>query len=180
MKMKVYILISMVFLTTPLLAEAEKESVAIQAEEKNAFKGLFYSVWNKFKTMSPKNENVVRKTTVTMGVRGAQTTGTILQPYWKGDKTSDKKFMQQLERFAQAQNMADKGEMTGANKAFKRFIADYPKSDLRPNAQFADAVTMGAMGRLAESAQSFNVFINENPQHPLVEDAKMVINELNQ
>lgn len=178
--MKVLILISLVVFSSVALAEMEKEGVAIQAEKKNAFKGLFYSVWNKFKTMSPKNKNVVRKSTVTMGVRGAQTTSTILQPYWKDDKTSDKKFMQQLEDFAQAQNMADKGEMTSANKAFKDFIVDYPESDLRPNAQFAEAMTMGAMGALAQSSQSFNDFISENPRHPLVKDAEMVIKELNQ
>jgi TolA-binding protein len=177
-KMKVLILLCMVFITAPLMADSNESKDVVQAKNDNAFKGLLYKVWNKFKSMSPKNETVVRETTVTMGVRGAQTTSTILQPYWKDDKTSDKQFMQQLEDFAQAQGLADKGEMEAANSAFNGFIKKYPQSDLKPNAQFAEALTMGVLGKVTQSGDSFKQFIEENPEHPLVVDARQVMREL--
>jgi len=178
MKMKVLILLSVIFITTAVNAQADKPEEAVLAEKQNAFKGLFYKVWSKFKSLSPKKENGVRKVAVTMGVRGAETTSSILEPYWKDDKTSDKQFMQQLEDFAQAQTLADRGDLASSNKAFTGFIDKYPKSDLKPNAQFAEALTMGAMGKSLESKQSFKVFIDENPGHPLVGDAKQVMQEL--
>jgi len=113
-----------------------------------------------------------------MGIRGAETTSTILQPYWKDDKTSDKKFMQQLEDFAKAQSMADDGDIENANKAFNGFISNYPESDLKPNAQFAEALTMAAMGKMADSKESFKAFIDDYPEHPLVTDAQLVMHEL--
>jgi len=176
--MKIIILLGVLFLMAPALAEQVNTEGAIKAEEDNAFKGLFYTVWNKFKSLSPKNEKSVRSITVTMGVRGAETTSTILQPYWKDDKTSDENFMRQLEDFAKAQSLADKGNLESANKAFNGFIDKYPTSDLKPNARFAEALTMAALGQTGDSEKSFKLFIEEYPQHPLVSDAKMVIEEL--
>lgn len=175
--MKVLVLLSVLFISTPLIAENIASEGVIKAEKKNAFKGLFYTVWNKFKSMSPKGKDKLRTVTVTMGVRGAETTSTILQPYWKDDKTSDKQFMVQLEDFAQAQAMADNGDLEKANQAFNGFVEKYPTSDLKPNAQFAEALTMGAMGKSSKSNLSFKTFIDENPGHPLVKEAKLVMNE---
>jgi len=176
--MKVFILFGVLFLMTPAVAEQVNTENVIKAEKDNAFKGLFYTVWNKFKTLSPKDESEVRNITVTMGVRGSETTSTILQPYWKDDKTSDEAFMQQLEDFAKAQSLADKGDLESANKAFNGFINKYPSSDLKPNAEFAEALTMAALGNVVVSEKSFKSFIDEYPKHPLVGDAKMVIKEL--
>jgi len=178
MFVKILIILGALFLMKPALAEKVSSNGAIKAEKDNAFKGLLYTVWNKFKSLSPKNENSVRSVTVTMGVRGSETTSTILQPYWKDDKTSDEKFMQQLEDFAKAQSLADKGNLESANNAFNGFINQYPASDLKPNAKFAEALTMAAMGKVSLSKKSFNTFIEEYPKHPLVADAKMVIKEL--
>lgn len=173
-----FVTVISITLSIPVQAENNQPDNILQAEKKSAFKGLFYKVWNKFKTMSPKDDSKVRKTTVTMGIRGAETTSTILQPYWKDDKTSDKQFMQQLEDFAQAQTMADKGDLAAANQTFGRFMEKWPESDLKPNAQFAEALTMGAMGKAPESSLSFKAFIEANPEHPLVQEAKTLMKEL--
>lgn len=180
--MRIMILLSSLFFVMPVIAEptaqAAESGAAMKAEKDNAFKGLFYTVWNKFKSLSPKSESTIRNVTVTMGIRGSETTSTILQPYWKDDKTSDEKFMLQLEEFAKAQSMADEGNIENANKAFNGFISNYPESDLKPNAQFAEALTMAAMGKTADSKKSFKAFIDEFPKHPLVSDAQLVMQEL--
>lgn len=176
--MKHIVLLTMVLISVPTMAQ-DKQAQAIQAEDKSVLKGLFYKVWGKFKTMSPKDERRLAKNSrVTAGIRGSETTATILQPYWKDDKTSDAQFMQQLEGFSKAQLMVDKGDLLSANKAFSGFIEQWPGSDLKPNAQFAEAFTLGALGEVSKSRQHFQAFIKDNPNHPLVTDAKSMIVEL--
>ncbi len=178
--MKLLIGVLAVFLTWPLIAEESKESSVIQkAESQNAFKGLFYKVWNKFKLINPKNESRINKrSTVTAGIRGAESTTTLLEPYWKGDKLNNKRFIQQLESFSQAQTLADQGNLQAAQKAFEEFTEQWPKSDLKSNAQFASAMIQGAMGKLEESQQGFDEFIRLYPGHPLVEDAKLLLSDM--
>ena len=178
--MKFLIVIGMLVVAAPsLAAEQALENVTKKSEKQSAFKGLFYKVWNKFKTISPKSETQqVRLSAVTAGIRGAETTSTLLEPYWKGDKTSNQQFMQQLESFALAQGMADKGELDAANQAFAAFIEKYPDSDLVPNAEFAQAITYGAMGQGQDSSKLFTRFISAYPEHPLVADAKALLAEL--
>ena len=176
--MKVIISVLVLLVSWPVLAE--QEPVVIQeTESQSAFKGLFYRVWNKFKSINPKPESrSPRQTTVTAGIRGAETTTTLLQPYWKDDKTSDKQFMKQLEAFAQAQALADEGKLEQAGSAFASFVEEWPQSDLRPNAQFAHAMTLGAQGKAAESRAIFKAFMDTYPDHPMVEDARVLVSEL--
>jgi len=177
--MKYIVLLTLVLVSVSAVAEDDKQAEAIQVEDKSVLKGLFYKVWGKFKTMSPKDDRQLAKNTrVTAGIRGAETTGTILQPYWKDDKTSDAQFMQQLEGFSKAQLMVDKGDLLSANKAFSGFIEKWPESDLKPNAEFAEAFTLGALGEAAKSREQFKVFIKSNPNHPLISDANAMIAEL--
>ena len=163
-----------------IAAENPDQATVIQAsEKKSVFKGLLYKVWGKFKAMSPKKENQkVRNITVTAGIRGSETTTSILKPYWKDDKTSDKQFIQQLEDFAQAQTLIEDGNLQQANQAFNGFIQSWPDSDLRPNAQFGLGLTYGGMGQNAQSVQAFEAFISAHPQHPLVADAREIIAEM--
>lgn len=163
-----------------MAADSVQPTVIQQAEEKKSvFKGLLYKVWGKFKAMNPKKDNrEVRSVAVTAGIRGAETTSSILQPYWKDDKTSDQQFIQQLDDFAQAQSLVENGELQQANEAFGGFIQSWPASDLRPNAQFAMGMTYGGMGQKAQSIQAFQTFVSEHPQHPLAADAKELIADM--
>ena len=179
MKFLMFIMVMCLGISSVMAVDNNAANNIIQVENKSAFKGLFYKIWTKFKTMSPKKERKIQAVTATAGIRGAETVSTILKPYWKDDKTANKQFMQQLEDFAQAQAMAEKGNLSEANSAFNGYIEKYPDSDLKPNAQFAQALTMAAMGKKSESVKSFNVFIQTNPDHPLVADAKAVMAELN-
>lgn len=178
--MKYLIIISLLVVATPsLAADQGLENVTRKSDKQSAFKGLFYKVWNKFKAISPKREEQqARRSNVTAGIRGAESTTTLLEPYWKGDKTSNQQFMQQLESFALAQGMADKGELDAANTAFAEFIEKYPGSDLVPNAEFAQAITYGAMGQGQDSSKLFTQFIKAYPEHPLVADAEALLAEM--
>lgn len=76
----------------------------------------------------------------------------ILQPYWKDDRTGDEAFIQ--------------------------FTDIWTDSDLRPNAQFAFGVIYGSSGKTFECVWILEGFILENPQHPLVADARLIVDQL--
>ena len=171
----------MLLLAMPVWASAEqtKDDDVHQVEKQNVFKGLMYKVWNKFRVLSPKNTNDEPRTvTTTAGIRGAETTTSLLKPYWKDDKTQDEGFLKQLNDFADAQAMVEKGELQQADQAFRQFMDTWPDSDLRPNAEFALGMTLGGMGQNTRSVEAFQTFIKSNPKHPLVADAQALITEL--
>ena len=170
-------------LVLPVYVWAEESSqqnnIQVEQQEDNVFKGVFYKVWNKFRALSPKlDQQPAKRVTATAGIRGAETTTSILQPYWKGDRTGDEAFMQQVDAFAHAQSLADQGQLDEAGKAFSQFADAWPDSDLRPNAQFALAVIYGSSGKTSDSIRIFESFIQENPQHPLAADARSIIDQL--
>jgi TolA-binding protein len=175
-------LLMVVGLLLPGLVIAEQAAVepVQQTEQQGVFKGLMYKVWNRFRALSPRDdrEKPDKKTVATAGIRGAETTSSILQPYWKDDRSSDPRILGQLNAFADAQALVDRGQLQQASEAFKNFIDNYPTSDLRPNAQFAIGMAYGGLGQAQQGAQAFQVFIHDNPDHPLVADARMVMEEL--
>lgn len=174
-------MLMLIGLLLPALAIAEQAvTESVQTEQQGVFKGLMYKVWNRFRALSPKDdrEQPDKKTVATAGIRGAETTTSILKPYWKDDRSSDARLLGQLNDFADAQALVDRGQLQQASEAFKKFIERYPGSDLRPNAQFAIGMTYGGLGQVQQGMQAFQVFINDYPDHPLVADARVVMEEL--
>lgn len=160
-------------------ADSDNGAVVVKKEEKSAFKGFFYKVWGKLRAISPTAAtNTKRSSVATAGVRGAETTTSIISPYWKDDNTQDEDYVKELAEFTRAQQLAEEGDLEAAVDALSSFINTYDKSDYRANAQFALGVSYGGLGKTAESVSAFQDFVNDNPKHPLVDDAKQVISEL--
>jgi len=159
--------------------KASNDSVTIKTEQNGVFKGLLYKVWGKLRALSPsapsRNHN---RATATAGIRGAETTESLLDPYWMGDKTNDPDYVKELTTYASAQQLAEKGDLPAAVKALSAFIEQYDKSDLKPNAQFALGLSYGGMGQNDPGIKALQEFVDDNPKHPLVADAKQVIQEL--
>lgn len=181
--MKRFIYIVFLILITPALsisAEQKKSDgqIVIKTEKKSVFKGLLYKMWGKLRALNPRRASKEVRTVATAGVRGAETTGSLINPYWKDDKTDDPDYIKELTKYTKAQQMAEDGNLQGAVKALSAFIDGYGDSDLRPNAQFALAISYGALGQKQQSIDTFQAFVNDNPRHPLVADAKRVIAEL--
>ncbi|MCW8830206.1 MAG: tetratricopeptide repeat protein [Gammaproteobacteria bacterium] len=160
--------------------QAQKESnVVVQKEQKSVFKGLLYRVWGKLRTLSPKMASRNKsRSVITAGVRGAETTDSLINPYWKGDKTDDPAYIKELTEFNNAHQLAENGDLPAAVKAFSSFISNHGDSDLKANAQFAMGISYGGMGQTKSSIDTLRVFVKENPKHAMVADAKQVIAEL--
>jgi len=162
----------------PLQAQ---DSVAIvETQSHSVFKGFFQSVWVRLKSLNPTIKQSANSEVVyTAGIRGAESTDTLLKPYWKGDMTQNAEFQAELQKFSLAQLKMDRGELESAVKSYDGFLDEYAQSNLRPNALFGKSISLAALGNTQQSLVTMQQFIEENPNHPLHDDANRVIKELN-
>jgi len=173
----VLLLIGLPGFAAPL--QAQDSTSVVETESHSIFKGLFQSVWARLKALNPSARQTANTEVVyTAGIRGAESTDTLLKPYWKDDLTRDEKFQAELERYSLAQLEMDRGELKSAVASFDGFLDEYAHSDLRPNALFAKSISLAGLGKTQASLQVMRQFIEENPNHPLNADARQVIAEL--
>lgn len=176
------ILLSLTLASVTASAADNKESenaVVVKTETQSVFKGLLYKVWGKLRAFSPKDPRGTRnRATVTAGIRGSETTTSLIQPYWKDDQTDDPVYMQELKDYLNAQQLVEGGDLKAAVTALSEFIDNHDDSDLQANAQFALGLSYGGMGDKQNSVEVLSRFVDNYPNHPLATDAKQVIAEL--
>ncbi len=177
------IILLLVFAIPAYAADVKQDgqsTVIIKKENASVFKGLLYKVWGRLRALNPqlKTNKTRNRSVATMGIRGAETTTTLINPYWKGDKTDDPEYIAELTRYTKAQQYAEDGDLNKAITALNAFLDDYSDSELKPNAQFALGLSQGGSGDVVASKKTLNLFIEDNPKHPLVLDARQVIAEL--
>ncbi len=161
-------------LTQPV--NAQGTSTIVETSSHSIFTGLFKTVWARLKSLNPTQKESARSQTVyTAGIRGAETTDTLLKPYWKDDLTRDEAFQAELEMFSLAQIKMDRGELEAAVEAFESFLNEYGQSNLRPNALFGKGLCLAGLGQTERSQAAMQQFVDENPNHPLVDDARQVV-----
>lgn len=159
--------------------QAQDSTVIVETESHSIFKGLFQSVWARLKSLNPSVKQSANSEVVyTAGIRGAESTDTLLKPYWKDDLTRDEAFQAELEQFSLAQLEMDRGELKSAVASFDGFLEEFAQSDLRPNALFGKSISLAGLGKTEDSLQVMRQFLEENPNHPLNADARQVIAEL--
>jgi hypothetical protein len=164
--------------TLPL--QAQNSATIVETQSHSVFKGFFQSVWARLKSLNPSMKESANSDVVyTAGIRGAESTDTLLKPYWKGDLTQDEEFQAELQKFSLAQLKMDRGELDSAVKSYDNFLDEYAQSDLRPNALFGKSISLAGLGDTQQSLETMQLFVDENPNHPLHGDANQVIQELN-
>ena len=164
-------------LTIPV--NAQETTTIVESNSHNIFTGLFKAVWARLKSFNPPQKESANSGAVyTAGIRGAESTDTLLKPYWKDDLTQNEEFQAELQQYNLAQVKMDKGELQGAVEAFDSFLNQYAQSNLRPNALFGKSISLAGLGQNQQALATMQLFIDENPNHPLVNDARLVIAEL--
>jgi TolA-binding protein len=157
----------------------ENSNLVVKSEKNSVFKGILYTVWERLRSLNPRvKTNKSHHTVATMGIRGAETTASLIEPYWKGDKTNDPGYIKELRQYTEAQQLAEQGDLPKAVNALNNFLEQHSASDLRPNAQFALGISQGGMGNVAASKKTLQAFLNDYPDHPLAVDAREVIEQL--
>ncbi len=182
-KLSLILLFLLTFSITAYAEDDEKQGaslIVVKTENSSSFKGLLYKVWGRLRALNPqlKTNKTRNRSVATMGIRGAETTTSIIEPYWKGDQTDNPEYITELTRYTEAQQFAEDGDLQKAVTALNAFLEEYEESDLKPNAQFALGISQGGMGDIAASKITLQAFVDDNPKHPLVVDAKQVIAEL--
>ena len=180
--LSVVLILMFAFSATAFAAEEKQQAtkIVVKTESSSTFKGLLYRVWSRLRALNPqlKTNKTRSRSSVTMGIRGSETTTSLIEPYWKGDKTDDPDYITELTRYTEAQQYAEDGDLQKAVTALNSFLQEYEDSDLKPNAQFALGISQGGLGDIPASKKTLQMFIEDNPKHPLVADAKQVIDEL--
>ena len=149
-------------------------------EEESAAKRLFSRMWSKLRGYVGRSEQstMAGGRTLIAGVRGAETTTSGLQPYWKGDRSEDPDYIKEVDTFLDAMELADAGKFEQATRALNAFSDSYPDSSLDPNVQFALGLVYGQSGKNAEGVAALESFAKRYPEHPLVSDAEELIQVL--
>jgi len=163
---------------TPAI-NAQDTTTLVENDSHDVFTGLFRSVWAHFKSFNPSQKESANSDKVyNAGIRGAESTDSLLQPYWKDDLSRDRQFQAELTNFNQAQNRLDQGELEVAARMFDEFLQKFGQSALRPNALFGKGISLAGIGKTEQSLTAIRQFVEENPRHPLIRDARLVIGEL--
>ena len=161
--------------------QAQETTRFVETDRQHSvFTGLFQSVWARLRALNPQGrESANAEVVYTAGIRGAEATDTLLKPYWKDDLTRDASFQAELASFSEAQSRMDQGMLEEAVSRFDDFLQQHGDSALRPNALFGKSLSLAGLGKQTESLAVMQQFVDENPGHPLVDDARKVIDELN-
>jgi hypothetical protein len=151
-----------------------------KVEEGLSVKRVFSRLWARLRAYVPRPgvRQAAPQRTQIAGVRGAESTGSQLQPYWKGDKTADPSYLKQIEAFHAAMALVDGGRLEEASTAFSAFAAAYPGSDLSPHAQFALGLLYIELGNEQRGVKTLRTFARSYPSHPLAADAQQMIEQL--
>jgi len=173
--------ISIIFTMSVILMSPQimaVDNIVNETQTHNVFKGFLLNIWGKFKSFNPHNKQVAKANTVyTAGIRGAESTGTLLQPYWKDDLTQDPAFQKELKLYGEALTSLDNGNLKQANASLSAFLESYPKSILRPNALFAQGMSYAGLGDTTNASKSLEQFVKAYSSHPLAEDAESILKQ---
>jgi TolA-binding protein len=146
MKIK-HLLIPLLLAGSPVgsLAQGAEDGESVARAEREAGSADFWDVvrekpeylWDllrqKIEQYTPKKE--LSATTAAGGVRGAQVSADDL--YWKDEHVSKVIAEDEYAAFDRALGRAQSGDQVAARAAFESFIAGYPDSELRPEAEQA-------------------------------------------
>lgn len=179
-------LLSLILMTAVAAGAQAAEPAAKPSEEKpkaqqsERFSGSLFNALRSLSGMLPKQNGSKEgpRQTTTMGIRGAETTTTLMNPYWKDDKSDDPAFQKELNEYSAAQSLLEQEKLTEAEGALNTFIKQYPDSALQPNARFALALNYAAQGKQKEGKSGFEQFVKAYPNHPLVADAQKILGEM--
>ena len=101
MKKSLIIMLCVGSITANAPALALNETTITQSSSHSVFTGLFKTVWAHLKTLNPTQWQSAKSTqTYVAGIRGAESTDTLMKPYWKADLTQDEGFQAELVKLA--------------------------------------------------------------------------------
>jgi len=161
-----------IILTIALMLSAPLMAQQAQAAEDGFFSGL----WGELKSYMPRSKsNVDYSVTATIGVRGAESTESALDPYWQDDLNNDPVFKANLASFEHAQTLCETGKFDNGITEFKGLSEKADNPLIKANTALALAACYDQQGDHAQSQKYLESFVNHYPKHPMAQKAKQVL-----
>ena len=146
-------------------------SLVQAAEHQKKELGFFHSLWGKMRSMMPRrNVNANQHVTAVIGVRGAETTETALNPHWEQDLSSNPTFQSDMKSFDAASLLCDQGEVGQGIREFEGLVEDSSFDTIQSNGLLALAACYDQQGNKEKSLAYLKSFAKKYPKHPLAQD----------
>ncbi|MDX8381493.1 MAG: hypothetical protein R8M14_05220 [Ghiorsea sp.] len=148
-----------------IAAEQQKKGNSYQVvKSENSF---FGSLWSRIKRIIPRQHAARNTTTAVLGVRGAETTESALQPYWEGDLTSDPSFQNDIKQFDDGTKLCESKSPAKGTEAFEQLIKSTNSDMLKANSMIALASCYAEHGDEAKGRAQLQDFLSKYPKHPM-------------
>ncbi len=147
-----------------------------QGEETRGFSSVLIDALRGLSGILPQPnaaEDAKARQVATMGIRGAESTGTLIEPYWKGDDATDG-FAAQAAELTEVLRLLQAKQFAEAHASARQFLTSHPQSDLLPAARFSLGLALAGEQRLSEARSELQGVANDYPKHPLAEKALRV------
>ena len=130
-------------------------------------RSFFSSLWSRIKRIIPRQRTTRTSTTAVIGVRGAETTESALQPYWQGDLTQDPAFRNDIKQFDDATQLCESQDAKKGTQTFEHLLKTTKSDMLRANTMIALASCYAEHGDEAKGRAQLQAFLEKYPKHPM-------------
>ncbi|MDQ6995462.1 MAG: tetratricopeptide repeat protein [Mariprofundaceae bacterium] len=171
MKKKINIMMVVSIMSLGLAWSTSAISGTTWQQEQTREHGFFHSIWGKMKNIMPRrNTNANHQVTAVIGVRGAETTETALNPHWEQDLASNPVFQSDMKSFETARGLCETGDASEGTREFEGLIETSSFKNIQSNGLLALAACYDQQGDQAKSLDYLKRFVKKYPKHPMTKD----------
>ncbi len=171
MKFLLILLLTFTFVSgQSFAAEQKKKSNTYQIVKSE--RSFFSSLWSRIKRIIPRKHVARNTTTAVLGVRGAETTESALQPYWQGDLTQDPAFRNDVKQFDDATKLCESKTPAKGTETFEQLLKTTDSDMLKANTMIALASCYAEHGDEAKGKAQLQAFLDKYPKHPMHDEIK--------
>ncbi len=125
--------------------------------------------------MPRRNINANHHVTAVIGVRGAETTETALNPHWEQDLASDSVFQSDMKSFESARGLCETGDVSEGTREFEGLVETSSFQSIQSNGLLALAACYDQQGEQKKSLAYLESFVKKFPKHPMTKDVQAFI-----
>ena len=167
MKFIIILLFSFGLLSGQALAAEPQKTKQNTYQVVKSERSFFSSLWSRIKRIVPRKHTTRNTTTAVLGVRGAETTESALQPFWVGDLTSDPAFRNDVQQFEDGTKLCESTTPEKGTEAFEQLLKTTESDMLKANTMIALASCYAEHGDEAKGRTQLQAFLEKYPKHPM-------------
>ncbi|MDX8393519.1 MAG: hypothetical protein R8K21_02900, partial [Mariprofundales bacterium] len=146
--------------------------VHVQNSDNTKFSGTF---WSKMRSYLPEQNKGTTNKTGVLGVRGAETTQSALEPHWEGDLDSEAVLVQDARILEKVEGFCRAGKQKIGIKAAEPLLTDAHDDVIRANTMLALAACHSTAGDAKQGKSYLRQFVQFYPKHPMANDVRAML-----